>query len=399
MEKNGPSPCMVEGCEKPGVLRCPICKAEGTLFKVCSQDCLNKIWSTHKLTHKAYKNKSEGKEEEQGTCMVAGCNKPGVKRCPICKQNGVVYKICSQTCLDKVWSEHKACHRVSVCQAQGCNKPGVKRCPMCKDSGVVFKVCSQECLDKIWPEHKKTHKEARCMVTGCNNPGVKRCPVCKQSGQVFKICSQECLDAVWAEHKLTHTDAQCMVPGCTKPGLKRCPLCKQNGKIFRICSQSCLDDVWPSHKKVHRKMMVDPKGGRIANEVEFTAYLGVVRMAIADDVLTVEKERMLAEHRKAFHISHVQHLKVLQQLGLSEDKLEDMKEANKSAPAAAAARKGTECVICFDAEANHIVLDCMHICLCGDCSVHYKETIAGGGTENCPICRSEIREIRKTFKN
>jgi len=389
------SPCMVDGCEKPGTLRCPICKSEGKLFKVCSQDCLNKIWNTHKLFHKAYTKE----ETSESKCMAPGCSKPGVKRCPVCKSNGVVFKICSQNCLDKVWSTHKHTHKETVCMVKGCAKPGVKRCPMCKDQGVVFKVCSQECLDKIWPEHKKTHKEARCMVKGCTNPGIKRCPVCKQAGQVFKICSQECLDSVWAEHKVTHSDAQCMVPGCTRPGLKRCPLCKQNGKVFRICSQACLDDVWPSHKKVHRKQVFDQKG-RIANEVEYTAYLGVVRMAISDDVLTVEKERMLAEHRRAFHISHVQHLKVLQTLGLTEDKLEDMKEANKAAPTAAAATsKNTECVICFDAEATHIVLDCMHICLCEDCAGHYKEKLDSGEKVPCPICRNDIREIRKTFKN
>lgn len=50
------------------------------------------------------------------------------------------------------------------------------------------------------------------------------------------------------------------------------------------------------------------------------------------------------------------------------------------------------CVVCCDAEPDHIIMDCMHMCLCGVCVQHYKGTNAV-----CPKCRSEVTEIKKIF--
>ena len=92
-----PGPCMMDGCDQPGKLRypfpspsepnptrlgqippclvvfffcrCPVCKAEGVSFRICSQDCLNRGWSGHKKIHR------------EAPCMVPGCDKPVKPAC------------------------------------------------------------------------------------------------------------------------------------------------------------------------------------------------------------------------------------------------------------------------------------------------------------------------------
>jgi len=46
------------------------------------------------------------------------------------------------------------------------------------------------------------------------------------------------------------------------------------------------------------------------------------------------------------------------------------------------------CCICLDKQKTHIVLDCMHLCLCGDCSE---------GLKICPFCRAPARDIKRVY--
>mmetsp|Transcript_26982 Transcript_26982/g.38291 ORF Transcript_26982/g.38291 Transcript_26982/m.38291 type:complete len:309 (+) Transcript_26982:260-1186(+) len=44
-----------------------------------------------------------------------------------------------------------------VCMATGCNNVASKTCPLCKAQGRLFQVCSQSCLEAIWNVHKQEH--------------------------------------------------------------------------------------------------------------------------------------------------------------------------------------------------------------------------------------------------
>ena len=48
---------------------------------------------------------------------------------------------------------------------------------------------------------------------------------------------------------------------------------------------------------------------------------------------------------------------------------EDLKQSN------------TNCVICWNFPANHVLLPCRHACLCVNC---FKRV------ENCPVCRTRV---------
>ena len=53
----------------------------------------------------------------------------------------------------------------------------------------------------------------------------------------------------------------------------------------------------------------------------------------------------------------------------------------------------TECVVCFDAPKDHIIVPCGHQCVCEACA----ELLTNTRTPMCPVCRGPIRETMKVF--
>ena len=53
----------------------------------------------------------------------------------------------------------------------------------------------------------------------------------------------------------------------------------------------------------------------------------------------------------------------------------------------------SECVICTDAVADHVLVPCGHKCICADCGDLLKT-----GNQPCPMCRAEIRDAIKVFE-
>jgi len=48
-----------------------------------------------------------------------------------------------------------------------------------------------------------------------------------------------------------------------------------------------------------------------------------------------------------------------------------------------------DCVVCLDSSADHVVVPCMHMCLCERCSSRVSS--------ECPTCRAPITNIQKVF--
>jgi hypothetical protein len=53
----------------------------------------------------------------------------------------------------------------------------------------------------------------------------------------------------------------------------------------------------------------------------------------------------------------------------------------------------TQCVVCFDAPKDHIIVPCGHMCVCEACAEQLTKT----RTPTCPVCRRAIRETVKVF--
>jgi len=75
---------------------------------------------------------------------------------------------------------------------------------------------------------------------------------------------------------------------------------------------------------------------------------------------------------------------VLKELGVSLDRIESSKRFE--------AKSAQDCVICLDKPKNHVMMPCMHLCLCADCV--QKNAKSSG---NCPVCTKKVTSTMKVF--
>lgn len=61
------------------------------------------------------------------------------------------------------------------------------------------------------------------------------------------------------------------------------------------------------------------------------------------------------------------------------------------------------CCVCQTEKASHIVLDCMHMCLCDECKDNFRaprsDTSPPGIAKQCPVCRAKIKDVRKVYSS
>jgi len=55
----------------------------------------------------------------------------------------------------------------------------------------------------------------------------------------------------------------------------------------------------------------------------------------------------------------------------------------------------TQCVVCFDAPKDHILVPCYHLCVCEACA----NLLTQMDKPTCPICRTAIQHTNKVFQS
>jgi len=120
---------------------------------------------------------------------------------------------------------------------------------------------------------------------------------------------------------------------------------------------------------------------------DFTVYKDLLKSALEDKkTITPDEDRLLTALREKLKISDDEHAKLLKEIGISQDDYDKARDFES--------QEGVNtCVVCMDAAASHIILDCMHMCLCPGCAASFLQK----RQKHCPKCRSDIRDIRKTF--
>lgn len=116
-------------------------------------------------------------------------------------------------------------------------------------------------------------------------------------------------------------------------------------------------------------------------------YRETLQLALTDNKLTAEEERLLASVRHKMNISDVEHRTALESIGWTIDEFNAAKQRAQQQNN----DDSRECVVCLDKASDHIILDCMHLCLCGECAAQYVNE------RNCPKCREPIRAIKKIY--
>jgi len=112
-------------------------------------------------------------------------------------------------------------------------------------------------------------------------------------------------------------------------------------------------------------------------------YFHSLKMAISKGKLETTERQMLAMLRQQYSLSDADHEKALQRLNLTVEAFEKLVND--------AAEPRRPCICCLDAEADHVILDCGHLCLCQQCSTKFSDG------KTCPECRQLIRKIQKVF--
>ena len=52
-----------------------------------------------------------------------------------------------------------------------------------------------------------------------------------------------------------------------------------------------------------------------------------------------------------------------------------------------------QCVMCFDAPKDHVIIPCYHVCVCEACA----NLLTQMSKPSCPICRTAIQHTNKVF--
>jgi len=152
----------------------------------------------------------------------------------------------------------------------------------------------------------------------------------------------------------------------------------------------------PETKEPHeqrRRQTATALANSVANDSDSVTkkdmYVAVLKAVMVDGKLDAGEEALLIQIRQQHGISIEQHEAYLKELGVSENDYHKAQEAGADDP------EKRECIFCLDAVPDHVCLDCMHMCLCGDCA----QTILNSSEamRKCPVCRADVRDIKKVF--
>jgi hypothetical protein len=125
---------------------------------------------------------------------------------------------------------------------------------------------------------------------------------------------------------------------------------------------------------------------RVAAE-EAAAAAAVKTAAVAAAAAAAEAERRrLEEHVAALTLR-------MQSDALQLQQAQAQLGVPPAAPAPHPDTEETQCVVCFDAPKDHIIVPCGHQCVCARCAEQLTKT----RTPMCPVCREPIRETMKVF--
>jgi hypothetical protein len=129
-------------------------------------------------------------------------------------------------------------------------------------------------------------------------------------------------------------------------------------------------------------------GDQKDDNTNMAIYEGILCMALADRSISEPEENLLVQMRTKLGLSEENHRQALKNINVSEVDWQNMKNRGKQEKGEGGGNDHAECIVCFDKMADHVILDCMHICLCEDDI---------GGIKECPKCRAPVREIRRVY--
>jgi len=127
----------------------------------------------------------------------------------------------------------------------------------------------------------------------------------------------------------------------------------------------------------------------IARESRLTLYEEYLLGLTCDGSINVADNQHMERYREQRNISKEDHEHVLKKLHHTEATFDKMKNFDD------VANNEDECVVCYEPPKDHVIIPCMHVCLCPDCANDsYPEPHDG---QVCPLCNEEIQSIKQVY--
>lgn len=120
-------------------------------------------------------------------------------------------------------------------------------------------------------------------------------------------------------------------------------------------------------------------------------YREYLKGLICDNKIDAVEQQHLLKYKKNRDINEEQHKAVLQELGVTPENFEQLKDFK-----ATNNQEQVECSVCFDPGRDWMIMPCNHVCLCEECALEdFHPSVVPDAT--CPQCREPIVDIKKVL--
>jgi len=113
-------------------------------------------------------------------------------------------------------------------------------------------------------------------------------------------------------------------------------------------------------------------------------YKEFLRGIVAGGTISRDEFNKLCLYRGDKNISLKEHSEILKSLGLSKDDFENLKDYT--------VKRDNECVVCLERAKTHVILSCMHLCLCEKCVPAFRKKNAV-----CPMCSKKVGSVARIY--
>jgi len=110
-------------------------------------------------------------------------------------------------------------------------------------------------------------------------------------------------------------------------------------------------------------------------------YKGYLKGLMSTEMISTTDQEKIKKYREELRFTDKDHNECLAEIGVTPEEFEKMKTNEQ--------RREKECVVCLDQPRTHVIFDCMHLCLCGDCAMEQNK--------KCPICTKKVINVKRVY--
>lgn len=139
-----------------------------------------------------------------------------------------------------------------------------------------------------------------------------------------------------------------------------------------------------AERQRRQKMEIDQNAKEAKNRL--ASYMNYIKGLTAGEIITTSAFEQLQLYRKNENITDAEHEQTIRDLGWMMAQFDGMKKFDQKD------KRDTECVVCLDKPKDHVIMNCMHLCLCEDCAPDFAKDDA-----SCPLCSKKVRKVVRIF--